>query len=92
MSERPIVIVIAGPNGAGKTTFAGRLLTEEFAVDAFVNADEIAREMNDPDSTTTALAAGRIMLNHSTNSKQQGRALPLKQRSLLGPLRRALNA
>ena len=41
---RPIVIAIAGPNGGGKTTFYNALLRQ--AGLRFVNADEIARELN----------------------------------------------
>ncbi len=41
----PEVIIIAGPNGAGKTTFASEYLPAERKRFAFVNADEIAREV-----------------------------------------------
>ena len=40
---RPVVVALAGPNGAGKTTFHGAHLAS--AGLRFVNADELAREM-----------------------------------------------
>lgn len=43
LDARPIVVAIAGPNGAGKTTFYGAHL--ERAGLRFVNADELAREL-----------------------------------------------
>jgi predicted ABC-type ATPase len=58
------IIIIAGPNGAGKTSFAGYyppLAGERFA---FVNADEIAREIACPSLSQAELdfRAGREML------------------------------
>ena len=40
---RPIIVALAGPNGAGKTTFYGAHLAR--AGLRFVNADELAREL-----------------------------------------------
>ncbi|MFL5456837.1 MAG: zeta toxin family protein [Myxococcales bacterium] len=40
---RPIIVAVAGPNGAGKTTFYGAHLAR--AGLRFVNADELAREL-----------------------------------------------
>jgi predicted ABC-type ATPase len=40
---RPIIVALAGPNGAGKTTFHGAHLAR--AGLRFVNADELAREL-----------------------------------------------
>ncbi len=40
---RPVIVAVAGPNGAGKTTFYGAHL-ERTAL-RFVNADELAREL-----------------------------------------------
>jgi predicted ABC-type ATPase len=40
---RPIIVALAGPNGAGKTTFYGVHLAR--AGLRFVNADELAREL-----------------------------------------------
>lgn len=43
--KRPVVAIIAGPNGAGKTTFANAYLPFERERFVYINADEIAREM-----------------------------------------------
>lgn len=42
----PNIIIIAGPNGAGKTTFGDEYLSTEEREFAFVNADEIARDLD----------------------------------------------
>lgn len=56
-------ILLAGPNGAGKTTFASEHLPDGARGFAFVNPDEIARELG---GTLTAaerdMQAGRIVL------------------------------
>jgi predicted ABC-type ATPase len=60
----PRVIIIGGPNGAGKTTFASAYLAIDRDVTAFVNADEIARELTTehlPEAARNA-RAGRAML------------------------------
>jgi len=60
----PQIIIIAGPNGAGKTSFANEYLFAFRGRFVFINADEIAREIIDPDlsPTTRDLLAGREML------------------------------
>lgn len=60
----PQVIIIAGPNGAGKTTFASTYLVGPRAQFAFVNADEIAREVarSDQSQPQADIRAARIML------------------------------
>ncbi|NWG24778.1 MAG: hypothetical protein HXY30_10285 [Pseudorhodoplanes sp.] len=55
----PTVIIIGGPNGAGNTTFANEYLTAEDRDFAFVNADEIARNL----TTQSDILAARIMLD-----------------------------
>ncbi len=42
----PEVTIIAGPNGAGKTTFAREYRRAKETRSVFVNADEIARELD----------------------------------------------
>jgi predicted ABC-type ATPase len=54
---RPIVVAVAGPNGAGKTTFYEAHLRP--AGLRFVNADELAREL-DVDAYGAAELAGRL--------------------------------
>jgi predicted ABC-type ATPase len=56
------IFIIGGPNGAGKTTAAQDLLPREFNVRAFVNADDIARDLSPSNPEQAALAAGRIMI------------------------------
>lgn len=41
----PDILIVAGPNGAGKTTFAARWINDSAPDFAFVNADEVAREL-----------------------------------------------
>lgn len=59
---RPSVVILAGPNGAGKSTAAPALLHGTLAVNEFVNADVIARELSAANPDGAAIAAGRIML------------------------------
>jgi predicted ABC-type ATPase len=60
----PEIIIVAGPNGAGKTSFANEYLFAFRGRFAFVNADEIAREIADPSMPQAELdlRAGREML------------------------------
>lgn len=57
------IIIIAGPNGAGKTTFANAFLGSTEGL-AYINADEIARELTDAALTPGQrdVRAGRLML------------------------------
>ena len=59
---RPSVVILAGPNGAGKSTAAPALLEGTLAVNEFVNADVIARDLSAGDPDSAAIAAGRVML------------------------------
>jgi predicted ABC-type ATPase len=54
----PTLLIIAGPNGAGKTTFAKEYLSADERSFAFVNADEIARDLPRPSD----VLAARMML------------------------------
>lgn len=60
-SEKEIFI-IGGPNGAGKTTTARKFLPDAIDARAFLNADEIAREICPKDPESAAFAAGRLLL------------------------------
>jgi predicted ABC-type ATPase len=53
----PTLSIIAGPNGCGKTTLARELLLEQ--PQPFLNADEIARELNPSAVEAVAMQAGR---------------------------------
>lgn len=58
------IIILAGPNGAGKTTFANEYLPAVEEGLAFVNADEIAREVSGSGLSAARrdIRAGRLML------------------------------
>ncbi|HYK46238.1 MAG TPA: zeta toxin family protein [Parafilimonas sp.] len=58
----PTLYIIAGPNGAGKTTASQTLLPEVFHTSIFINADEIAFQLNPSNVQGAAIRAGRIML------------------------------
>lgn len=61
-NEQPHLIVIAGPNGAGKSTIAPSLLQAQLKVTEFVNADTIAKGLSAFAPETTAIQAGKVML------------------------------
>ena len=56
------IIILGGPNGAGKTTVARKFLPHVIRASAFLNADEIAREISPDDPESAAFAAGRQLL------------------------------
>jgi predicted ABC-type ATPase len=58
----PALYILAGPNGAGKTTASKTLLPEVFHTHIFINADEIATQLNPSNVESAAIQAGRIML------------------------------
>jgi predicted ABC-type ATPase len=58
----PALYILAGPNGAGKTTASKTLLPEIFHCDIFLNADEIAAQLNPKNVEVVAVQAARIML------------------------------
>lgn len=61
----PDIIIVGGPNGAGKTSFANAYLPQAGTNIVYVNADEIARDLeplNLSDGIRN-LRAGRLMLD-----------------------------
>jgi predicted ABC-type ATPase len=58
-AERPACIVLAGPNGAGKSTIYKALSLPS----PFVNADEVARELNPAKPEAASIRAGRLVLH-----------------------------
>ena len=54
--------IIAGCNGAGKTTASYTVLPEILDCKEFVNADEIARGLSPFNPESTAIEAGKLML------------------------------
>ena len=59
------ILIIAGPNGAGKSTFASEHLMEDFGMEVFVNADQIAAELKPSQPEAVAVEAGRPMLKQA---------------------------
>jgi len=66
------IFIIGGPNGAGKTTYAKRFLPSVMDHPIFLNADEIARELNPEAVEKVALEAGRRMLIRIGELVEQG--------------------
>jgi predicted ABC-type ATPase len=57
-----VLTLLAGPNGAGKSTYAQRNLRELVETGAFLNADDMARDLLADDVQSVAMRAGRQML------------------------------
>jgi predicted ABC-type ATPase len=62
MTQERKIVIVAGPNGAGKTTFAREFLPNEAHCPVFINADLIAAGLSPFNPDTTAIRAGRIMI------------------------------
>lgn len=60
---KPYLIILAGPNGVGKTTFARANLVEFIRSGAFLNADDLARDMRPEDVAAVAVGAGRRLID-----------------------------
>lgn len=56
------LFIISGCNGAGKTTASYTILPELLDCDEFVNADEIAKGLSPFHPESSAIQAGRLML------------------------------
>ncbi len=59
------VYIVAGSNGAGKTTFAKEFI--KIAGITFLNADEIAKEIDPNDTEGGKLTAGRVLFKRLEN-------------------------
>ena len=64
--------IVAGCNGAGKTTASFSLLPEILDCEVFINADEIARELNPEHVERVAFEAGRMMLEQINERIRNG--------------------
>jgi predicted ABC-type ATPase len=64
LTAMPDIIIVAGPNGAGKTSFANEFFPHDRADWVYLNADEIARDLQSTGyrHRHLDLAAGRLML------------------------------
>jgi predicted ABC-type ATPase len=69
-------MLIAGANGSGKTTFA-KLFTEQYQRD-FINADEIAKEIDPEDTKGGELAAGRIFFKRLDKFVKEGKSFAIE--------------
>jgi predicted ABC-type ATPase len=58
----PQLFILSGPNGSGKSTTARVLLPKSLGVQQFVNADNIAEGLSPFAPETTAIQAGRLMI------------------------------
>jgi predicted ABC-type ATPase len=76
MNDRsPEILVIAGPNGAGKSTCAARYLPAGMA---FLNADEVAKELPGYPSPAVDIQAGRIILEQMDEHEQRGESFAVE--------------
>lgn len=76
MPNPKVVIIIAGPNGCGKSTLAKELLKGRPL--EFLNADEIAVEMNPQDVQAVRLQAGKKFLKDIQDRIKKGRSFSLE--------------
>ncbi len=70
------LIIIAGANGSGKTTFSKPLIAE--TTYAFLNADEIERELDTPDTAGSKLKAGRLFFRRLDELMDAGQGFILE--------------
>lgn len=70
----PTLTLLAGPNGAGKSTYAPENLQELVAAGAFLNADDMARDLRADDVQAVAMRAGRQMLSRREAMLAEGRS------------------
>lgn len=62
--DQPIVLVVGGPNGAGKSTASTAIVHDTVGIDRYINADAIARGLSPFEPELSAVAAGRVMIEH----------------------------
>lgn len=70
------LIIIAGGNGSGKSTLA-KTLIPELGID-FVNADDIAKELNPQNPDEAKIQAGRIFFGKIEMLIEEGKSLVLE--------------
>ncbi len=71
MDAEKNLYIAAGPNGSGKTTFARQFLKEHTDY-VFLNADEIAKELNPENIEKVQISAGRIFIRRLLKSVKTG--------------------
>lgn len=67
------LVIIGGPNGSGKSTFAQGYLSQHPMF--FLNADEIAKELNPGDMSRASLAAGRVFFKKLQEYKKKSESI-----------------
>jgi predicted ABC-type ATPase len=72
--ESKDIFILGGPNGAGKTTAASVLLPEKLRLNAFLNADEIARIISPDNVEAVAFEAGRLMIERMRDMVRDGQS------------------
>ena len=72
---QPILWVFAGPNGAGKTTLFNDMLRSDVP---YVNADEIALELDPASGGIDALRAGRLAVERRNAMIARGESLSIE--------------
>ena len=73
--------IIAGANGSGKSTLAQQIILNKSSQNesiVFVNADEIARELNPKDIESVKIKAGKEALKRAFETVQKKRSLILE--------------
>ncbi len=69
-------VIISGPNGSGKSTFAQKYI-EEYSY-AFINADEIEKNLENPGTAKSHLQAGRIFFGNLRKQIRENRSFILE--------------
>ena len=64
------LLIAGGPNGSGKSTFAKQFLKQYNYV--FINADEIAKELNPNNMEDAKLSAGRVFFKRLEENMELG--------------------
>lgn len=67
----PELIIVGGANGSGKTTFAKPFVKERGYL--FLNADEIAKDLEDQDVPNSMIKAGRIFFQRLYACLEEGK-------------------
>lgn len=74
-THRPTLWVFAGPNGAGKTSIFDELMRGQLP---FINADEIARDLDPVSGGIDVLRAGRLAVRRRNTALEQGNSLSIE--------------